>query len=92
MPHILVLKFPKITPSGFIIGTTLIMQFYLSLNASGFSEVIHFKNPSITKLEFDSPGCCRPIINIHFLFLLSPGFVIVNKGIYNPLKESPKDL
>lgn len=78
----LVLKFPSTTPSGFTIGTTLIAAICLSLTASDVSEHTHLRKPYNTKLLFDSPGCCRPIIKIHFFDLFSTvASVIVANGI-----------
>lgn len=92
-PQILVLKFPNTTPSGFNIGTTLITASWRSLIASGRSEQTHFKNPSITKLPLDSPGCCLAIAKIHFFALFGiSGSVIVRSCKSSPLKDSQRIL
>lgn len=62
-----VLKLPKITPSGLIMGT--ILKIHLSLKYVAYLEVIKLRNPFITWLPLDYPGCIRAVANITFLCL-----------------------
>jgi hypothetical protein len=93
LPHILVLKLPRITPSGLSIGTTLITVNSRILTASGASEKIHLRNPYNTKLPLASPGCCLAITNTHFLDLFGiVGSVIITYGRSTPLNDSHRVL
>ena len=85
-PSLLVRKFPKTTPSGFIIG----IIFIIALSKKSFSifyDTSLLINPSATYDPTDSPGWIRHDINTTclstFLWAL---FVKVNMGIANPVK------
>ena len=86
---ILVLKFPKTTPSGFITGIILMMVVLSksSTSTESFGLDRYLKMPFTMKDATVSPGWIRDEIRITYLLVSSiSGLVNVTIGIARPTK------
>ena len=88
---LLVRKFPKTTPSGFIIGITLTIWFDKNTSFYFVYSANFLRTPLQTKEAHVSPGWILDEIRITILFWLSEfPFVKVIMGMFNPRREKVK--